>query len=186
MIKFQVEQSLRFLLDCDTGIFKNEETLIHLNTIEAVADNGGWAVEHLDLLIQQLTSVPSPAQISRRIVYSLVPSINIPAHLLVRLALWGLGSSKLSRDCVVLPVLKLISLSLQYDYVTNKQELLCLYELFYLIFQKRSSPTQWQTFFNLLQQNRRSLNGELDLSCGANIRRVHHMLLTSYCGRIDR
>jgi len=126
----KVEQSLRFLLDCDTGIFKNEETLIHLNTIEAVADNGGWAVEHLDLLIQQLTSVPSPAQISRRIVYSLVPSINIPAHLLVRLALWGLGSSKLSRDCVVLPVLKLISLSLQYDCVTNKQELLCLYELF--------------------------------------------------------
>ena len=46
-------------VNCGYGIFKNEETLIHINKIEDVADNGKWEVENLDLLIWQSRSVPS-------------------------------------------------------------------------------------------------------------------------------
>ena len=105
--------------------------MLHLSTLELVADNGGWSASHLGLLIQQVTTVPCPAQLTRRFLYSLVPSETIPAQMLVQLALWGLGDYSLSRDCVVLPTLKLLTLCLQYDCVTDEQELSCLYELFF-------------------------------------------------------
>jgi len=126
----QITESLQYIASCDTGIIKNEETLLHLSTLELVADNGGWSASHLGLLIQQVTTVPCPAQLTRRLLYSLVPSETIPSQMLVQLALWGLGDYSLSRDCVVLPTLKLLTLCLQYDCVTDKQELSCLYELF--------------------------------------------------------
>jgi len=126
----QIAESLQYLASCDTGILKNEETLLHLSTIELVSDNGGWSPTQLGLLIQQVTSVPCPAQLTRRLLYSMVPSDTVPAQMLVQLSLWGLGDTSLSRDCVILPTLKLVTLCLQYDCVTDKQELASLYELF--------------------------------------------------------
>jgi len=127
----QVTESLQYIASCNTGITKTEETLLHIANIELVADNGGWSEPHLGLLIQQITTVPCPAQLTRRILSSLVPSETISAKMLVQLAMWGLGdSSSLSRDCVIIPTLKVITLCLQYDCVTDKKALDCLYELF--------------------------------------------------------
>jgi len=126
----QITTSLHYIASCETGIFKTEETLLHLNTIELVADNGGWSSAHLGLLIQQLTTLPCTALLSRKILFSLVPSETVPARMLVQLAMWGLGNPSLSKEYVVLPTLKVISLCLQYDCVTEKKELDCLYELF--------------------------------------------------------
>ena len=94
---------------------------MHLSTLELVSDNGGWSAPHLGLIIQQVTSVPCPAQLTRKLLYSLVPAETIPSRMLVQLVMWGLGDSSLSRDCVVLPTLKLLTLCLQYDCVTDKQ-----------------------------------------------------------------
>jgi len=127
----QISESLQYIACCDTGINKSEETLLHISNIELVADNGGWSEPHLGLLIQQITTVPCPAQLTRRILSSLVPSETIPAKMLVQLAMWGLGdSSSRSRDCVIIPTLKVITLCLQYDCITEKKDLDCLYELF--------------------------------------------------------
>jgi len=126
----QITETIQYFASCDTGIFKNEETLLHLSTLELVADHCGWSPAQLGLLVQQITSVPCPAQLTRRFLYSLVPSETVPARMLVQLALWGLADSSLSRDCVTLPTLKVLALCLQYDCVTDKQDLVSMYELF--------------------------------------------------------
>eukprot|EP00092_Neocalanus_flemingeri_P014926 GFUD01016120.1.p1 GENE.GFUD01016120.1~~GFUD01016120.1.p1 ORF type:complete len:933 (+),score=344.21 GFUD01016120.1:134-2932(+) len=126
----QIAESLQYFASCDTGILKTEETLLHLSTIELVSDNGGLSPPQLELLIQQVTSVPCPATLARRLLYSLVPSHTVSAQMLLQLSLWGLGDSSLSRDYVVLPTIKLVTLCLQYDCVTDKQELESIYELY--------------------------------------------------------
>ena len=56
------------------------------------------------------------------------------------LALWALGSKKHSQDYIVLPVLRVISLCLQYNSVRDKQELVNIYEVF-LTFLSRDKLT---------------------------------------------
>ena len=77
-----ISASVQYLALCDTGIIKNEETLVHLSTLELVSDNVGWSAPHLGLIIQQVTSVPCPAQLIRKLLYSLVPAETFPSSML--------------------------------------------------------------------------------------------------------
>ena len=109
---------------------KNEETLLHVANIEVVADNGGLSLDQFGLIVEQLSTLPCPALLARRLLNLLVPASSIPANILVDLALWALGNKKHGLDHIVLPVIRVISLCLQYNSVRDKQELVNIYELF--------------------------------------------------------
>ena len=109
---------------------KNDETLCHIDTIGTLADNGGLSVDQFGLVVEQLTKLQCPPMLARRLINTLTPASSIPASILVDLVLWGLGDRKLSETTIVLPLLRVVSLCLQYDCVEDKQELEGLYEVF--------------------------------------------------------
>ena len=119
---------------------KNEETLLHIANIEVVADNGGLSLDQFGLIVEQLSVLSCSAVLARKLLNLLVPASSIPANILVDLALWALGSKKHSQDYIVLPVLRVISLCLQYNSVRDKQELVNIYEVF-LTFLSRDKLT---------------------------------------------
>ena len=119
---------------------KNEETLGNLANIELVADNGGLSHDQFGLIVEQLSSLSCPAMLARRLINTLVPASSLPASTLINLALWALGDTKHAKDHVVLPVIRVISLCLQYDSVQEKQELAAIYEVF-LSFLSRDKMT---------------------------------------------
>ena len=102
---------------------KNEETLGNLANIELVANNGGLSHDQFGLIVEQLSTLSCPAMLARRLINTLVPASSLPASTLINLALWALGDTKHAKDHVVLPVIRVISLCLQYDSVQEKQEL---------------------------------------------------------------
>ena len=65
-----------------------------------------------------------------------MPASSIPANILVDLALWALGNKKHGLDHIVLPVIRVISLCLQYNSVRDKQELANIYEVFFSLLSK--------------------------------------------------
>ena len=126
----QITQSFEFLASCEKKLVKNEETLCHLANIEVVADNGGLSVDQFGLVVEQLSALSCSALLTRRLIHLLVPATTIPASTLVDLALWALGNPKHGKDHVVLPVIRVITLCLQYDSVQDKQEIAVIYEVF--------------------------------------------------------
>ena len=109
---------------------KNEETLCHLANLEIVADNGGLNVDQFGLIVEQLSTLSCSAFLSRKLINLLVPATSLPVNILLDLALWALGNPKHGKDHVILPVLRVITLCLQYDSVQEKQELASIYEVF--------------------------------------------------------
>ena len=78
-----------------------------------------------------------PAVLARRILSSLIPSSSISGSTLANLAVWSLGDlASLSRDCVVIPVLRLLVLCVEYDCLTSSTELHSLYELLMSLLQR--------------------------------------------------
>ena len=69
---------------------KNEETLLHIANIEVVADNGGLSLDQFGLIVEQLSVLSCSAVLARKL---LLPTSNIPANILVDLALLALGNS---------------------------------------------------------------------------------------------
>ena len=53
---------------------RNEETLGNLANIELVADNGGLSHDKFGLIVEQLSSLSSPAMLARRLINTLVPA----------------------------------------------------------------------------------------------------------------
>ena len=104
----------------------SEETKCHLGNIDVLAVNGGLDSDQLGLIVEQLTKLQMSSLLARKLIHCLVPSTSFPAFTLVDLCLWGLGKT----EVIVNAVLRVVSLSLQYDCVEDKHELACLYELF--------------------------------------------------------
>ena len=88
----------------------------------------GLSVDQFGLIVEQLTRLQCSAPLARKLIHLLVPAQPVPASILVDLSLWGLSHP--SVDCVCVPVLRLVSLCLQYECVEDKQELTGLYELY--------------------------------------------------------
>ena len=86
--------------------------------------------DQFGLIVEQLSSLSCPAILTRRLINLLVPATSIPSSTLVDLALWALGNPKHGKDHVLLPVLRVITLCLQYDSVQDKQEIAVIYEAF--------------------------------------------------------
>lgn len=126
---FQVEESVEYFTST-SRVEKCELTTKHLENLELVADNGGWSAARLEQLLGCARRAAWPAQLLRRLLCCLVPRDAVAAPQLAALATWALGDPKLSRDCVVLPALRLTSLALQYDCLTERAGLSGLYELF--------------------------------------------------------
>jgi hypothetical protein len=130
----QVEESVEFLTsgaeEQGGRVQRTEDTLLHLENLELVADNGGWAQGPLEQLLASLRTVTWPAQLARKLLNCLVPRGLVSGRALSGLCLWALGTRGLSADCVLLPALRLTSLCLQYDCVADRQPLHALYELF--------------------------------------------------------
>ena len=125
----QVEESVEYFTST-SRVEKCELTTKHLENLELVADNGGWSAGRIEQLLGCARRAAWPAQLLRRLLCCLVPRDAVAAPQLAALATWALGDPRLSRDCVVLPTLRLISLSLQYDCLTERASLSGLYELF--------------------------------------------------------
>ena len=115
---------------------KNEETLLHISNIEVVADNGGLSLDQFGLIVEQVSTLSCSAILARKLLHLLVPASSIPANILVDLALWALGNKKHGLDHIVLPVIRVISLCLQYNSVRDKQELANIYEVFFSLLSK--------------------------------------------------
>ena len=126
----QVVESLDYFSSLLGQVPRNEVTSRHLATLELVADNGGLTSRQLCLLLRALRSSSWPAQLARRLLYSLVPGDLVPGLELAALCLWALGAATLSRECVVLPALRLTCLCLQYDCVDDRRPVSALYEMF--------------------------------------------------------
>jgi len=125
----QISESFQFLASCEQKLVNNEETKCHLGNIDVLAVNGGLDTDQLGLIVEQLTKLQMSSILARKLIHCLVPSTSFPASILVDLCLWGLGNGK-HTDVIVTPVLRVASLSLQYDCVEDKHELASLYEMF--------------------------------------------------------
>jgi len=122
----QISESFQFLASCELKLVGNEETKCHLGNIDVLAVNGGLDSDQLGLIVEQLNKLQMSSLLARKLIHCLVPSTSFPAFTLVDLCLWGLSKT----DVIVNAVLRVVSLSLQYDCVEDKHELACLYELF--------------------------------------------------------
>jgi len=125
----QISESFQFLASCEQKLLGNEETKCHLGNIDVLAVNGGLDIDQLLLIVKKLTKLQMSSLLARKLIHCLVPSTSFPASTLVDLCLWGLGNGKHS-DVILTPVLRVVSLSLQYDCVEDKHELASLYEMF--------------------------------------------------------
>ena len=72
-------------------------------TIDALAETEGLSPGQLGLLVEQLTSLPCPANLARKLLNCLVPADTVLASTLACLALWLAGDSSLSADRILLP-----------------------------------------------------------------------------------
>ena len=117
------------MASCEQKLLGNEETKCHLGNIDVLAVNGGLDIDQLLLIVKKLTKLQMSSLLARKLIHCLVPSTSFPASTLVDLCLWGLGNGKHS-DVILTPVLRVVSLSLQYDCVEDKHELASLYEMF--------------------------------------------------------
>ena len=129
---------------------KNEETLCHLANIEVVADNGGLSLDQFGLIVEQLSALSCSAFLARKLLNLLVPTSSIPANILVDLALWALGNKKHGVDHIVLPVIRVISLCLQYNSVRDKQELASIYEVFFSLLSREKLTSSVAELLQLL------------------------------------
>lgn len=125
-----VAEAFEYIASQEVKILKTEELLIHIGTIDALAETEGLSPDQLGLLVEQLTSLPCPANLARKLLNCLVPADTVPASTLACLALWLAGDSSLSADRILLPALRVISFSLQYDAVSDKEEITNIYDMF--------------------------------------------------------
>ena len=121
---------------------------------------------------------------TRRLLYSGAPSDTVTAQMLVQLSLWGLGDTSLSRDCVVLPPLKLATLCLQYDCVTDKQEVVSLYELFLSLLARDNLTNTVAEMLQLLTTKKDMTGWRVRrvLCCQSKLGSSHPLRWTVWCG----
>lgn len=134
----QVEKSIDFFTN-DTGdkITKNDEVVAHLQNIETQSDNGGFSPGQLDRLVGVAVGKAWPATLARKLLSCLIPSSSFSGSSLASLAIWSLGDlTAFSRDCIHIPVLRILMLCVEYDCLSSKNELHSLYELFLSLIKK--------------------------------------------------
>jgi len=134
----QVEESIDFFTN-HTGdkITKNDEVNLHLQNIETQSDNGGFSSSQLDRLVDVAVGKDWPAILARKLLSCLIPSSSFSGPTLSSLAIWSLCDlTTFSRDCVHIPVLRLLVLCVEYDCLSSRKELHSLYELFLSLIKK--------------------------------------------------